>query len=320
MAIDDMRHLRAIDVHAGESAMVHGDDLFRDLRGAVSRGEFHLHYQPIVQLRTGQTVGVEALVRWEHPTGGLLYPGQFVPLAERSGSIVALGRWVLDEACGRLACWDREYPAMPLTISVNVSVHQLLDSDFVADTARLLWRRGIEPHRLVMEITESFAACSDRARRQIHGLKALGVHLAIDDFGTGYSSLSTLRECPFDIVKIDQSFISGIGRDVRDQQLIHAIIELGHLFGAEVNAEGIEEREQFTVLSALGCDVGQGYYFGRPLDARSFDTFMHGRYHAFRRSVISGTSPLHLNGGVQAPQFACDTESRMAGAVASSAS
>lgn len=320
MAIDDVQHLRAVEVRVGESAILHLDDLFRDLRGAASRGEFRLHYQPIVQLRTGQTVGVEALIRWQHPTGRLLYPDQFVPLAERSGSIVALGRWVLDEACGRLACWERAYPQMPLTISVNVSVHQLLYSDFVADTARLLWRRGIEPHRLVMEITESFAACSERARRQIQGLKALGVRLAIDDFGTGYSSLRTLRDGPFDIVKIDRSFISGIGHDVRDQQLVHAIIELGHLFDAEVNAEGIEEREQFTVLSALGCDVGQGHYFGRPLDAGSFDAFMLGTYHAFRRGGISSTPPLRLNGGAPAPRFACDEASLLAGAVAPLAS
>jgi len=302
----DVQHRHAAQVRVGESVIVRRDDLFRDLRGAVGRGEFQLHYQPTVQLRTGQPVGVEALVRWEHPARGLLYPGRFIPLAERSGSIVALGRWVLDEACSRLASWDREYPELPLTLNVNVSVHQLLDSDFVADTASLLWRRGIEPHRVVMEITESFAACSERARRQLQGLKALGVRLAIDDFGTGYSSLSTLRECPFDVVKIDRSFVSGITRDVRDRQLIHTIIELGHLFGSEVNAEGIEDREQLAVLSALGCDVGQGYYFGRPLDARSFDAFMHSRCRTSRRGVASGTSPLRLSGGAPAPQFESD--------------
>ncbi len=295
-----------VEVHVGESVVVHRADLLRDLRGAVERGEFRLHYQPIVQLRTGQMVAVEALIRWQHPQRGLLHPGRFVSLAERCGSIVGLGRWVVDESCSQLAQWDRDYPEMPLTMSLNVSVHQLLDSDFAADTAGLLWRRGIDPRRLVMEITESFAACSTRARQQIQQLKALGVRLAIDDFGTGYSSLSTLRECPFDIVKIDRSFVSGVTHNVRDQQLAHAIIEIGHLFGAEVNAEGIEEREQCVVLGALGCDGGQGYYFARPLDAKSFDTFMHGRCRTARRRAESDTSPRHLGSGVPAPQFTCE--------------
>jgi len=291
------------DIDAGEPEDVRPVDLLRDLRGAVSRGEFRLHYQPIVQLRTGQMVGVEALVRWQHPERGLLQPGRFVALAERIGAISTLGRWIVDEACCQLARWDRDFPEFPLTMGVNVSVHQLLDSDFAADAASLCWRRGIDPQRLIMEITESFAVCSERARQQIRQLKAFGVRLAIDDFGTGYSSLSTLRDCPFDIVKIDRSFVACVTHDIRDQQLTHSIIELGHLFGAEVNAEGIEQREQYTVLTALGCDVGQGYYFARPLDARSFETFLHGRCRSFRRETAAQRPPLQLSGGATARDF-----------------
>ena len=296
----------AVEVLVSDSVIVHRADLLRDLWGAVGRREFRLHYQPIVQLRTGHTVGVEALVRWQHPQLGLLHPARFLSVAEQSGSIVALGRWVVEESCSQLAWWDREYPEMPLTMSINVSVHQLLDSDFAAETASLLWRRGIDPRRLVMEITESFAACSERARQQIQRLKALGVRLAIDDFGTGYSSLSTLRECPFDIVKIDRTFVAGVARDVRDQQLTHCIIELGHLFGAEVNAEGLEEHEQCVVLGALGCDFGQGYYFAQPLDTRSFNAFMHSKCRTFRRGGAPDASPRHLNSGVPAPRFGYD--------------
>jgi EAL domain-containing protein (putative c-di-GMP-specific phosphodiesterase class I) len=183
---------------------------------------------------------------------------------------------------------------------LKFSVHQLLDSDFASDAARLFWRRGIDPGRLALEITESFAACSERARQQIAQLKEIGVRLAIDDFGTGYSSLSSLRDCPFDIVKIDRSFVPGVTCDVRDQQLTHSIIELGHLFGAEVNAEGVEEREQLTVLGALGCGFGQGYYFARPLDAQQFNAFLHGRARSVRRTVEAARQ---LVAGIPATSF-----------------
>jgi EAL domain-containing protein (putative c-di-GMP-specific phosphodiesterase class I) len=293
---------------AAEPAIVQRSDLFRDLRGAVDRGEFRLHYQPIVRLRTGQITGVEALVRWQHPRRGLLHPGWFVGMAERSGSMVALGRWILDEGCAQLARWEREFPEMPMTMSVNVSVHQLLDSDFATDAASLFWRRGVDPSRVVLEITESFAACSERARQQIAQLKAIGARLAIDDFGTGYSSLSSLRDYPFDIVKIDRSFVTGVTSDVRDQQLTHSIIELGHLFGAEVNAEGVEDREQLMVLGALGCDFGQGFYFARPLDSRQFDAFLHGRARSLRRTaeavrqLVAGTPAVEFDPASQHQQ------------------
>ncbi|TAK70498.1 MAG: EAL domain-containing protein [Dehalococcoidia bacterium] len=295
---DDVMQTRAVG-----PVVVHRSDLTSDLRGAVGRGEFRLRYQPIVQLRTGQITGVEALVRWQHPERGLIGPTHFVEPAERTGAIVALGRWIVDQACGQLAQWDREFPRMPLTMNVNVSVRQLLDSDFASDAARLFWRRGIEPRRVVLEITESVAACSDRAHQQLGQLKALGVLLAIDDFGTGYSSLSSLRDCPFDVIKIDRSFVAGVTRDARDQQLTHAIIDMGHLFGAEVNAEGIEDRDQYAILSALGCDVGQGYYFAPALEARRVHAVLHGRCRSLGRATDSRRPSLHLAGGLSDDLF-----------------
>ena len=242
-----------------------------DLRLAVERGEFQLLYQPIVALGEGQIVGVEALVRWAHPEQGVVPPSEFITAAEETGLIVPMGRWVLRQSCRQARAWHDAYPTHPpVRVSVNLSPKQLQHQRIVEDVSAALTDSGLDPSRLLLEVTESVLMEDTEANiATLHRLKALGVHLAIDDFGTGYSSLSYLRRFPIDIVKIDKSFIDGITEGSEASALARAIITLGQTLHLDTVAEGIEHAEQFGELRSLGCDLGQGYHFARPLSAEA---------------------------------------------------
>jgi len=229
-----------------------------DLRRAVERHEFFLEYQPVVSIATGGLVGVEALVRWRHPERGVVPPAVFIGLAEDTGLIVPLGRWVLREACAMLARRGGGFG-----ISVNVSARQLFRDDLVDDVAAALEQSGLDPKTLVLEVTETVAL--EERQPILFALRELGVRLAIDDFGTGYSSLAYLRRLPVDAVKIHKSFVDGVAHDAGDAQLTRAILRFGQEMGLSTTAEGIERLEQWSALRELGCDLGQGYYFSRPV-------------------------------------------------------
>ena len=248
-------------------------ELLADLQRAVERQEFVLHYQPVMLLKTGELFGVEALVRWDHPRRGQIQPKEFIPLAEESGAIVPLGLWVLREACRQAKAWQRKYPMSQVwTMSVNVSVKQLQHPAFAGEVARVLKQSRLDPHRLILEITESVMMHDvEPTMERLRELKALGVRLAIDDFGTGYSSLSYLRQFPFDLLKIDKSFIDDVGRVAGRRELTSAIIELGKTLDLELVAEGIERTDQLARLQALECELGQGFYFHEPMDSGAIE-------------------------------------------------
>jgi diguanylate cyclase (GGDEF)-like protein len=236
-----------------------------DLRRALERDELILHYQPVCRLDTGEITAVEALVRWRHPIRGLIAPGGFIPVAEESRQIVSLGRWVLREACRQGARWERRGPdAAPLDVSVNVSGVQLEQPELLGDVRAALADSGLDPGRLVLEITETALVANMEANvAKLRELKALGVQLAVDDFGAGYSSLEDLRRFPVDVLKIARSFVEGM-HDPRGAAVAHAIVDLAESFGFTVVAEGVEQREQRDRLLGMGCELGQGFHFARP--------------------------------------------------------
>jgi diguanylate cyclase (GGDEF)-like protein len=240
-----------------------------ELQRAVEQQEFTIQYQPIVELDSGRITGVEALVRWQHPVRGEMPPVQFIPLAEQTGLIVPIGRWVLQQACQQARRWHIQHPTTPpLGVSVNLSARQLQQPGLVSDVAAALAGSGLDPASLTLEITESVQVHDTEATITVlSNLKTLGVRLAIDDFGTGYSSLSYLQRFPVDILKIDKSFIDGVANGAEASTVARAITKLGHSLGLETVAEGIEEPEQRTAIAAMGCHQGQGYHFARPLDA-----------------------------------------------------
>ena len=241
-------------------------DLELDLRNAVARGEFILHYQPILELPTGRIVEMEALVRWKHPQRGLLFPGDFVGLSEETGLIVPLGRWVLHEACRQTRQWQLATPGSNLAISVNLSARQLQQPGLVEEIAAVLRETRLDPGALRLEITETVVMHdAPTTLAKLEALKALGVQLAIDDFGTGYSSLGYLKRFPVDTLKIDRSFVKGIGQNVEDSAIVRAVITVAKSLGLSVTAEGIESADQLEQLRSLGCDHGQGYYFAKPM-------------------------------------------------------
>jgi diguanylate cyclase (GGDEF)-like protein/PAS domain S-box-containing protein len=253
------------------SAMLERLDIEADLRRAVERSEFVLHYQPTVVLQTGRIAGVEALVRWQHPERGLIPPIEFISIAEETGLIVPLGEWVLDTACRQAQEWHVAHPNEPLLrMSVNLSVRQLQHEGIVKTVERVLETTGLAPETLTLEITES-AVMNDHVTTivRLNQLKALGVRIAVDDFGTGYSSLSYLRRFPIDVLKIDRSFVDGVADGPQKRALLRTIVELGRTLNLETVAEGIEQPEEMQQLRSLQCDLGQGYYFARPLDADS---------------------------------------------------
>jgi diguanylate cyclase (GGDEF)-like protein len=244
-------------------------NLESDLRHALERDEFVLHYQPICRLAEGELTGLEALVRWQHPTRGLVAPLDFIPAAEETGMIVPIGEWVLREACRTTAAWNRQRARAglsELTIHVNVSIRQLRQ-DVTEVVGNVLRETGLAASKLVLEITEShFAHDPHQVARQLHPLKALGVGLAIDDFGTGYSSLASLRQFPVDTIKVDKSFVDDLDEDGAGSELTRAIVRLGRTLRLEVVAEGIESDSQRRALLDCGCLLGQGYLFARPMN------------------------------------------------------
>ncbi|HEY0777827.1 MAG TPA: GGDEF domain-containing phosphodiesterase, partial [Gemmatirosa sp.] len=251
-----------------------------DLRVAVDEGQFELVYQPILRLGSetpddavpaaacdsANLTGAEALLRWRHPTRGPVAPGEFIAVAERTGVIVPIGRWVVRAACREAAGWPPG-PHGPLTVAVNVSARQLADPGLLEDVAGALAVSGLAPHRLLLEITETaLADGSDVTLGRLRALKALGVQLAIDDFGTGYSSLAYLQRFPVDVLKIDKAFVDGVhGTATSGPAIVRAIVALGHALGLRTVGEGVETAAQCAALRALGCGYGQGYLFARPL-------------------------------------------------------
>jgi len=242
-------------------------ELENDLRRAVESGEFTVHYQPIVRLETGETWGVEALVRWEHPRRGLLDPSAFVPVAEESGLITPMGNRVLEEACRRTKEWQDSHPRMPpLVLSVNLSAKQLRRPELAATVEQILQKTGLGASCLTLDVTETvYIKVLEGNTTALDGLKKAGVRLSIDDFGVGYSSLSYLKRLPADVLKIDKSFVAGVGGDIEDMAIVRMVIELAHTLGMEVVAEGVESEEQAASLREMGCDMAQGYHLAKPL-------------------------------------------------------
>jgi EAL domain-containing protein (putative c-di-GMP-specific phosphodiesterase class I) len=246
------------------------------MRRAIEREEFVVHYQPIVLLHTGEITGVEALVRWQHPRRGMIAPPLFIPVAEETGLIVPLGRWVVRDACRQAAQWQKMRGA-PFTLTVNISGYQLQGEAVVDDVRGALEDSGLDARNLVLEITESVLMQHNEVLLQrLRALKSLGVRLAIDDFGTGYSSLGYLQRFPIDILKIDKSFVDNVGMTGGEPALARAVIALGETLRLQTIAEGIEQRRQLNGLQELGCEMGQGYYFARPIAASAIDAILAG--------------------------------------------
>ena len=248
-------------------------DLELDLKRAADREEFLLHFQPIVEMDTATVVGVEALIRWMHPDQGLILPDQFIPIAEESGQIHALGRWVLWEACQRVVDWEDTHGKLGL--SVNISGAQLRQASLVREVGEILEATGLEPERLTLEITESvLMEVSSSNTERLDALKKLGVQLAVDDFGTGYSSLQYLKRFPFDWLKIAKPFVDGVGDSDAQARIARAIVDLAHSLEIEVIGEGIESRRQAAVLGELGCSHGQGFHYSPPLPSEEISAYL----------------------------------------------
>jgi EAL domain-containing protein (putative c-di-GMP-specific phosphodiesterase class I) len=251
-------------------------ELGNDLRRALEREEFTVHYQPKVSLATGRIVGLEALVRWEHPKRGQMLPGQFVSLAEETGVMVSIGRWVLREACRQATEWQRRYTSdPPLVVCANLSARQLRDPGIDRTVACILSETGLDPSSLQLEITEG-AAMEDASTTTtvIEELRALGVRVSIDDFGTGYSSLSYLERFRVDSIKIDSSFVGTLEEETGTKVLVQGMIDLAHALGLEVIAEGVETAEQLTRLREMRCDLAQGHYLSEPLPNEAVDKLL----------------------------------------------
>ena len=243
-----------------------------DIREALDGQQFFLLYQPTFDLSREAMTGVEALIRWRHPTRGVLRPGLFVPIAEQNGLIVPIGRWVLETACAQAAEWQRH--GRRFGVAVNVSARQLESDDFVDAVRSALGASALEPSALTLEITETtLMRDAEAAAVRLHALKTLGVRLAIDDFGTGYSSLAYLRQFPVDAIKIDRSFVSGIAASTASTALVHTLVQLGQTLGLETVGEGIENRVQLQTLQRAHCDLGQGFLFARPVPAEAIEQF-----------------------------------------------
>jgi len=246
-------------------------DLENALRQAVTALEFTLHYQPKLELANGRISGVEALLRWERPGYGAVSPGIFVPILERLGLIVTVGRWVIEQACLQIARWQRSGIGA-MEVSVNVSGHQLIEGDLITDIGQLLADAGVEPHWLEVELTESsLMENTPHTITSLQRLRAMGVKIAIDDFGTGYSSLAYLRRFPLDTLKIDIAFIREVTSNPQDAAIARTIIELAHSLGLRAVAEGVETPAQLAFLKEAGCDQLQGYLFSQPLPVAALE-------------------------------------------------
>ena len=250
--------------------------LYTDIVGALERGEFQLHYQPIVSMEKGSISGFEALIRWNHPQRGMLFPDSFIPFAERTGLIIPMGNWIIREAGRQISSWQRRFPSStPLTVSVNVSARQFLDRGLVEHLGAVTAEHGINPRDIRIEITESaFMENMESANLMLLELKAKGFMLYMDDFGTGYSSLGYLMHFPVDVLKIDKSFVSFMHVDEQSEEIVRSVIGLAHNLKRSVVAEGVESESHFGLLRGLGCDYGQGYYFSKPLAPRSAEELL----------------------------------------------
>ncbi|HWM91728.1 MAG TPA: bifunctional diguanylate cyclase/phosphodiesterase [Thermoanaerobaculia bacterium] len=247
-----------------------------DLRRAVQEESFGIQYQPIVCLADGKVIGFEALVRWRHPVWGIVPPDQFIQVAEETGLILPIGRWVLSEACEKMRKWQREHPSdPPLSINVNLSRRQLLQADLLEQIRHILARTKLPAESLRLEITESaILENPEGAVEFLNHLKSLEIGLCVDDFGTGYSSLSSLQQFPVNVLKIDRSFIEGMGPDGEKDEIVRAVVGLAHSLRMEVVAEGVETEGQLERLRAMDCDFGQGYLLCRALDAEGIDRLL----------------------------------------------
>jgi diguanylate cyclase (GGDEF)-like protein len=238
--------------------------LAAELQTAIADGDLEVHYQPKAVLETGALVGVEALVRWQHPTHGPIPPDEFVPLAEGTGQMRAMTTLVLDRVLQQVSAWRDA--GVELAVSVNLSVRSLIDLDFAGQLDALCRARGVDPSALVLEITETqMMADPTRTIRMLEQLASLGIEISVDDFGTGYSSLSYLQRLPVHEIKVDKSFVLGMTADDANTKIVRSIVDLGHNLGLRVVAEGVEDRITWDALAALGCDIAQGYYLSRPL-------------------------------------------------------
>ena len=245
-----------------------------NLRPGLERSEFFIQYQPQVAIHDFHLVGMEALIRWQHPSLGLLYPSEFINLAEESGFIIALGDWVLRTGCAQNKAWQ-DAGLTPMRLSVNFSARQFQQPTFISDVAQILKDTNLDPRWLELELTESsIMKDPEQAIEKLHELKLMGIKVAVDDFGTGYSSLNYLKRFPIDTLKIDKSFVSDVCKDPHDTAIVRAIINLGHALDVTVIAEGVETKEQLQYLSALECDAVQGFLFSKALSAKAFEELL----------------------------------------------
>jgi EAL domain-containing protein (putative c-di-GMP-specific phosphodiesterase class I) len=244
-----------------------------DLTEAIEQHQLFLLYQPTFDLRSKSVAGVEALIRWRHPTRGVVSPVEFIPIAEDTGLIVPIGRWVLNEACRQASTWHRH--GHRIGIAVNISARQLDSEELVEEVRHALQESDLDPAALTLEVTETaLMRDADATATRLRQLKTLGVRIAIDDFGTGYSSLAYLRQFPADTLKIDRSFICGIATSKESAVLVHTLIKLGNDLGMQTLAEGIEDQAQLEVLRRERCDQAQGFLFSRPLDTNAVENFL----------------------------------------------
>jgi diguanylate cyclase (GGDEF)-like protein/PAS domain S-box-containing protein len=245
-----------------------------NFRPGLERSEFFVQYQPQVAIHDFRLVGMEALIRWQHPSLGLLYPSEFINLAEESGFIIALGDWVLRTGCAQNKAWQ-DAGLTPMRLSVNFSARQFQQPTFISDVAQILKDTNLDPRWLELELTESsIMKDPEQAIEKLHELKLMGIKVAVDDFGTGYSSLNYLKRFPIDTLKIDKSFVSDVCKDPHDTAIVRAIINLGHALDVTVIAEGVETKEQLQYLSALECDAVQGFLFSKALSAKAFEELL----------------------------------------------
>jgi len=284
------------------SALVDRLQLATDLRRGLDEGEFTLSYQPTIDLETGVIIGFEALARWTHHSRGNIPPSEFIPLAESTGLIRPLGTYVLREACRQVMAWAPN-DSRSLSIAVNVSARQLDQPDFLAVVAGALADRGLPAHRLCLEMTESvLMEDTENVLVILNGLKEMGIRLAIDDFGTGYSSLSYLHRFPFDVLKIDKSFVDRLHSPSGEMTLARTIVQLGQGLGVSTVAEGLEHFEQFMALRRIGCEIGQGFYFSRPVPADQVSRLLEADAATAwpAKNVPSPPKPLRTSSGVPA--------------------